>query len=33
MMDNIRSDERFQELLEKLGLDKITQLPVKPQPS
>jgi len=33
MMDDIRSDERFQELLEKLGLDKITQLPAEPQPS
>jgi TolB-like protein len=33
MMDDIRADERFQEILEKLGLDKITQLPAKPQPS
>jgi len=33
MMDDIRSDDRFQELLEKLGLNKITKLPTESQTS
>lgn len=33
MMDDIRSDERFQEVLEKISLDKIINLPAEPRTS